>query len=109
MIKTKLNPSSFFQKMTTLATVVLISGLMVSCCGCGPRDAKAYFHRGLAYQKKGKWDNAIADYTEAIRLNPNYTEECLYNRGKAYQAKGDTAKAEADFNKAKELGYEPEP
>ena len=53
-------------------------------------------------------DKAIADYTEAIRLNP----ACLtpyYLRGKACQQKDDKAKAEADFAQAKRLGYKAQP
>ena len=30
----------------------------------------AYINRGVAYERKGDNDRAIADYNEAIRLNP---------------------------------------
>ncbi len=64
---------------------------------------------GLAYEGKGELDKAIADYTEAIRLNP----ACLtpyYLRGKAFQQEQDhKAKAEADFAQAKRLGYKAQP
>jgi tetratricopeptide (TPR) repeat protein/protein involved in polysaccharide export with SLBB domain len=33
--------------------------------------AEAYYNRGIAYARKGEQDKAIADYTEAIRLNPS--------------------------------------
>jgi len=56
-------------------------------------------------EKKGDPDKAIADYTEAIRLNPKYAT-AYYGRGYAYGQKGETAKAEADFAQAKKLGYE---
>ena len=59
-----------------------------------PKDAPAYANRGLAYGKKGDYDKAIADYTEAIRLNPN--AEAYSNRGLAYRKKGDYDKAIAD-------------
>ena len=52
-------------------------------------------------------DKAIADYTEAIRLDPNLA--LAYNsRGIAYQKIGEEAKVAADFVKAKQLGFEPQ-
>jgi tetratricopeptide (TPR) repeat protein len=33
-----------------------------------------YYNRGNAYRKLGKYQQAIRDYTEAINLNPYYTE-----------------------------------
>ena len=35
-----------------------------------PKYADAYNNRGLAYRAKGDYDHAIADYNEAIRLDP---------------------------------------
>ncbi len=52
----------------------------------------------------GSYDKEIADYTEAVRLDPKYAE-AYYNRGAAYKEGGKTAKAEADFAQAKKLGY----
>jgi len=67
----------------------------------------AYNNRGVAYRNKGKFDEAITDCSEAIRLGPNFAH-FYNNRGLAYEEEGEQAKAEADFAKAKELGYEPE-
>jgi Flp pilus assembly protein TadD len=47
---------------------------------------------------------AIADYSEAIRLDPQYAK-AYSNRGIAYQKNGEKAKAEEDFEQAKKLGY----
>jgi tetratricopeptide (TPR) repeat protein len=55
----------------------------------------------------GKCEEAIADCTEVIRLNPSFAR-AYKNRGLAYRLIGEQIKAEADFAKAKELGYEPE-
>jgi tetratricopeptide (TPR) repeat protein len=35
-----------------------------------PKDAVAYFNRGMIYHEQGKHDLAIADYQEAVRLEP---------------------------------------
>jgi len=67
-----------------------------------PKDAKAYFYRGVAYREKGEPDKAIADFTEAIAINPT-DAEAYFGRGMAYREKGEQAKAEADFARAKEL------
>ena len=59
----------------------------------------AYNLRGLAYRKKGDYDRAIADATEAIRLDPKFSA-AYYNRGVAYLLKGDYDRAIADFSEA---------
>ena len=48
-----------------------------------PRDAIAYYNRGISYRETGKLDLAMADYTRAIELNPKYFE-AYNNRGNLY-------------------------
>ncbi|HXX07505.1 MAG TPA: tetratricopeptide repeat protein [Pseudolabrys sp.] len=64
--------------------------------------AVAFFNRALAYEEKGEYARAIADYSDAIRLNPNDAEAHLY-RGLDKQRLGDKAGAEADIAAAKRL------
>jgi tetratricopeptide (TPR) repeat protein len=59
----------------------------------------AFNNRGLAYASKGNADRAMADYNEAIRLNPNLAM-AFNNRGLAYASKGDYDQALVDFNEA---------
>jgi Flp pilus assembly protein TadD len=56
----------------------------------------------LSHDKRGDHDNAIADFTEAIRLEPKniLAHSC---RANAYRALGDEVKAASDENKAQEL------
>src|SRR5665647_1764803 len=48
----------------------------------------AYYNRALAYENKDDDEHAIADYSEAIRLNPSDAEAHFY-RGLARARKGD--------------------
>ena len=66
--------------------------------------AVAYRNRGFVYDRKGNQNKAIADYTEAILLDPKYAK-AYRNRGLAYAKKGEKAKADEDFAQAKKLGY----
>ena len=54
---------------------------------------------GFAYEGKGDHDEAIADYDEAIRLEPN-NASAYAARGRVFENKGDPRRALADFNKA---------
>ena len=60
--------------------------------------AIAYNNRGLAYQEKGEVDRAVADFTTAIKFNPN-DARVYNNRGVAYEQKGDKEQAIADYGK----------
>ena len=62
------------------------------------RRAAAYYNRGNAYYDKAEYDHAIADFDEAMALNPMYAE-AYYNRAAAYAKKGDYDHAIADFDK----------
>jgi tetratricopeptide (TPR) repeat protein len=39
-----------------------------------PRNAEAYYNRGVEYHDKGDRDRAIADFTKAIEINPKYAK-----------------------------------
>jgi Flp pilus assembly protein TadD len=65
-----------------------------------------YSSRGIAYGLRGDFDKAIADCTEAIRLDPKNTQ-AYQNRGVAYGKKGEKAKAEEDFAQTKKLEDKP--
>jgi tetratricopeptide (TPR) repeat protein len=64
-----------------------------------PETAGTFFDRGSLFLDRGDYDNAIAVYTDGIRLDPNYAD-AYYNRGNAYSDKGDYDRAIADFTQA---------
>jgi tetratricopeptide (TPR) repeat protein len=69
--------------------------------GVGTAEATAqFFHmRGIAYREKRDLEHAIADYSEAIRLNPKRAE-AYHDRGMAYAAKDKFDDAVADMTEA---------
>ncbi|MCA9895647.1 MAG: tetratricopeptide repeat protein [Anaerolineae bacterium] len=64
-----------------------------------PENALGYASRGLAYYHLGEYEAAIADYTQAILLEPQYVE-AHNNRGNAYSELQQYEEAIADFTQA---------
>jgi tetratricopeptide (TPR) repeat protein len=62
----------------------------------------ALVERGKAYAQRGNLDRAIADLTDAIRLDPA-NAAAFYNRSLAYRAKGESERANADCARASAL------
>jgi tetratricopeptide (TPR) repeat protein len=66
------------------------------------KSALTSFNRGGTHLENGKLDQAIADYTEAIQLKPDFILAFL-NRGTAHRKKGEFDLAIADYSKAIQL------
>ena len=67
------------------------------------RSLSITFHnRGVVYQKQSRYDLAIADYGESIKLDPNYVDS-LENQGYLYLDKGEYDLAIRDYDRAIEL------
>jgi Tfp pilus assembly protein PilF len=65
-------------------------------------DADTYIERGIAYRKSGHLAEAIADYTEAIRLAPSNTD-AYFDRGNANRDAGAFDLAIEDYSQALSL------
>jgi len=65
----------------------------------GHGNADAYYDRGLALRRGGDTDRAIADLSEAVRLNPQLAA-AFNERGYAFGQKHDMARAIADYTEA---------
>ena len=61
------------------------------------RLAGLYDNRGMEYRRKRQYDRAIADFDEAIRLDPKYSN-AFKNRGDAYRDMGEYDGAIVDYN-----------
>ena len=75
-------------------------------------SAMKLYRTAMDHEEKENYDQAIADYTEAVRLYPNvgdkYIEgDAYFRRGEIYFNRGDLDAALADYDKAIELnpGY----
>jgi len=66
-----------------------------------PSDAAAYNNRGNAYSDLGEYNSAIADYTTAIRLVPDYAK--AYNNRRIAKENAGLPYC-SDYKKACELG-----
>jgi len=70
-----------------------------------PEDASANLYCGFSHYFEKKYYEAISDFTNAIKLDPNYADS--YNgRAKSYFEIGAFDKAIQDWEKCLELGYE---
>jgi len=64
--------------------------------------AEEYYNRGNAYKKQGNLTQAIADYTNVIRINSKHAK-AYYNRGNIYGKQDNLIQAIADYTKAIEI------
>jgi tetratricopeptide (TPR) repeat protein len=66
---------------------------------------ESYYRRGLELEKRGEFKDAIAAYTEALRVNPNYPNAYM-QLGAAYARAGQKQQAIAHLRTATKLFFE---
>lgn len=69
----------------------------------GASGAEVAYQAGVEHATQGLYEEAIADFSRAIRLDPDYAEAYRY-RGFVYSVLGFELGAESDLAKAKALG-----
>jgi tetratricopeptide (TPR) repeat protein len=67
-----------------------------------PAHTEARYQRGTIFLALGLYDQAITDYSQALNLNPLYSEQATayLNCGLAYLHQGDCRRALVEFNRA---------
>ena len=80
-----------------MKTLLLIL-LLVPMIGFG-QTAEEYHNRGNEYMELEKYYEAIAEYSKAIKLNPD-DADAYYNRGIAYRKLGNYKDAIVDYSSA---------
>ena len=83
--------------LSTAVAVVLVLLSAAACSGMG--EAGERNEAGASLAAQGLWSQAMDEYAEAIRLNPDFAE-AYNNRGAAHRALGDLEAAVADFTEA---------
>ena len=70
-----------------------------------PICAETYFNRGLSHAQNGEIELAIADYSKAIELKPDFAE-AYYCRGGALLRLGKHEKAKSDLTTVRKMGLD---
>jgi len=94
----------FRRMIAPLVCILLGAVLLIPSCAndAAQQQARDYLVKGYGYFTQSQWDQAIAEYSRAIEMDPKLAAAYNY-RGSAYGEKGDYDKAIADLNMAIEL------
>lgn len=68
----------------------------------GKSNAQIYFDRGLKYRELREYENAIADFSTAIEIDPEHILALKF-RGLTYAILGDVERSAVDYDKSLEL------
>jgi lipoprotein NlpI len=86
-------------KATDPQTIEGCTALIQSGQFSGHDLAIILFNRGLSYENTKQYSLAMADFSQAVGLDPNYAE-AYDDRGNVYYKSGNNAQALSDFDRA---------
>lgn len=82
-----------------ILSVVLSSSFVGTSTPPPPTPTPTYLDQARFHSFRGQYEEAIADYTEAIRLDPE-NPSAYYGRGNAYAELGDYEEAVGDYTES---------
>lgn len=69
---------------------------------CAPRNFRAWYNAGLAYQREGLWEKALSYYRQAAERGP-HRGEIYVNMGRCHEQLGNPGAAEVAYREALRL------
>jgi tetratricopeptide (TPR) repeat protein len=90
-----------FREQFSKGQINMVAAALLGNDKIKPWDNQSLGVRALVYRLKGRFDDAIVDYNEIIRLDPKSSD--FVARGVTYLQKGEIDKALIDFNRAIEV------
>ncbi|MBI5210313.1 MAG: tetratricopeptide repeat protein [Elusimicrobia bacterium] len=78
---------------------------LTEAIGLVGQDKGLLYRRGMVYYSARKESQAIADFTEAVSVDPDF-KEAYHERARAYESMGDAGHAKEDYGRACELKLE---
>lgn len=89
-------------KRLVMSISVCCTALLLTAGLAAAQDVKTYVDRGMENCQSGRYDQALKDFNDALKLKPKDPALITY-RGVAYYAKGQNDLAMKDFNQALEI------
>ncbi len=102
---TAADPDDRYESLQAVETAIAAMRQQLARHEADLKEARSWFDRGYAHNKQGQYTQAIAGYTRAIALNPEYAT-AYHNRGYAYRVQGQYTQAIADYTRAIALNPE---
>ncbi len=97
---------------THVQFIIFALTLALIGCSASKQSSKSFYKQGEKYYEAGTYNEAVNQYTEALKLEPQ-NEKVLLARAKAYKQLGQTEKAIKDYDqlvslepKDAEISYE---
>ena len=72
-----------------------------------PNSIEGLTGRGEAHLRAKEYKEAVADYSQAIKCDPDRSASMHYKRGLAFEKLGEKKKAAEDIALSKKMGYDP--